>query len=89
MTDQNTYKIENTINSIQVPGMALRSNARLPASKSKFYKPYLIPTISNLRIVSMSPSDPQGSLDDSFHASSPRYDSSEECRDSYFFNIYL
>lgn len=39
--------------------------------------------ISNLRIVSMIPGDSQELLDDSFHASSPRYDSSEECRASY------
>ena len=31
----------------------------------------------------MIPSNPYGLLDDKNHASSPRYDSSEECRDSY------
>ena len=36
MDNQNTFKLENTNNNIQVPGMALRSNAGLPiSSKTK------------------------------------------------------
>ena len=37
----------------------------------------------NVSNINMNPSDPKGLLDESFHALSPRYDFSEECRVSY------
>ena len=41
--------------------------------KSRLYKWIIISNISSLLTVSMSPSDPRGLLDDSFHALSSRY----------------
>ena len=55
MAKQNTFIPENTIDNIQVPGMALRSNAGIP--HHNLYKPLDAPYPSNLRIVSMIPGD--------------------------------
>ena len=57
MTNQNAFIQEDISKDIQVPGMALRSNAGLPDSKQKTYKSRNIQCSSNLRIVSMSPGD--------------------------------
>ena len=57
MTNQNDFIHENDGNNIQVPGMALRSNAGLPDSKQKTYKSRNIQSSSNFRIVSMNPGD--------------------------------
>ena len=61
-------------------------HTNLKSKNNKFYKGSSIVNVSNLRIVSMIPGDRKvaGRL---FHALSPRYDSSEECRVSYSFSI--
>ena len=59
MAKRNDFMPKNQKNPIQVPGMALWSNARLPFNH-KIYK------VINIHHFNMSPSDPNGSLDESF-----------------------
>ena len=61
MNNEKVYKPANIEGNIQVPGMIRKGNAGL--SISKVYKSQIFYKFSNLRVVSMSPSDSQELLD--------------------------